>query len=153
MTLALGAQCIAASASAGEFRALWADAFHAGFRSSGEVSQLVADARAGHFNAVIVEVRKRGDAYYNSLFEPKATDVSPQSFDPLADLIAKAHNTNNGPRIEVHCWIVTYPIWQSPTTAPSQPDHPFNLHPDWLSKTETGTNYVSGVNYHDAGSD
>jgi uncharacterized lipoprotein YddW (UPF0748 family) len=143
--LALG--CIATHARADEFRALWADAFHAGFRSSSEVSQLVADARAGHFNAVIVEVRKRGDAYYNSLFEPKATDVSPQSYDPLADLIAKAHNTDNGPRIEVHCWIVTYPIWQSATTAPSQPNHPFNLHPEWLSKTESGTNYVSNENY------
>jgi uncharacterized lipoprotein YddW (UPF0748 family) len=127
--------------AAQEFRALWVDAFHAGFRSSSENNQLLADARAGNFNAVIVEVRKRGDAYYNSNFEPKATDVSPQSFDPLADLVAKAHNPNNGPRIEVHAWIVTYPIWGSQTATPVQADHPFRLHPDWLTRNPAGATW------------
>ena len=41
-----------------EFRALWADTFHPGLRTSAEVSQMVADARAGNFNALIVEVRR-----------------------------------------------------------------------------------------------
>ena len=79
-----------------EFRALWVDAFGAGFRTSSEVSALINSARSANFNAVVVEIRKRGDAYYNGNFEPKATDVSPQSFDPLQDLIAKAHDTNAG---------------------------------------------------------
>ncbi len=125
---------------------MWADTFHAGLRNSSEVSQMVADARAGNFNAVIVEVRKRGDAYYNSNFEPKATDVSPQSFDPLADLIAKAHNTNTGPRIEVHAWIVTYNIWNKQSSVPPQPDHPYNLHPDWLTEDNAG-NQWDGSNF------
>lgn len=136
----------AAAARAQEFRALWVDAFHDGFMTASEVTKLVVDARAGHFNAIIPEVRKRGDAYYNSLHEPKATDVSPQSFDPLADLCAKAHNTNNGPRIEVHAWIVTYPIWGSTTTPPSQPSHPYNLHPDWLTRDNGGATW-NGSHY------
>jgi len=129
-----------------EFRALWADTFHPGLRTSAEVSQMVADARAGNFNALIVEVRKRGDAYYNSSFEPKASDVSPQSFDPLADLVAKAHNTNNGPRLEVHAWIVTFNIWNNQTTPPSPANHPYNLHPDWLTKSDSGAAW-DGSNY------
>src|ERR1043166_5681693 len=94
--LILAASCF--SLRADEFRALWVDTFHSGLQTASQVSQLVADARAGNFNAVIVEVRKRGDAYYNSNFEPKATDVSPQTYDPLADLIARAHDTNLGPK-------------------------------------------------------
>lgn len=123
-----------------EFRALWVDAFGPGFKTSAQVTDLIRDLRTGNFNAVVVEIRKRGDAYYNGNYEPKATDIA-ASFDPLADLIAKAHNTNNGPRIEVHTWIVTYNIWNNRTTRPSQPDHPYNLHPEWLTQTRTGTQW------------
>jgi uncharacterized lipoprotein YddW (UPF0748 family) len=127
-----------------EFRALWADTFHAGMRNSNEVSQLVAAARSANCNAIIVEVRKRCDAYYNSSFEPKAADVSPQSFDPLADLVAKAHS--GGPRIEVHAWITTYLVWNNATTGPSQTNHPFYTRPEWLSRNNAGTNW-DGANY------
>lgn len=48
---------------ADELRAFWVDTFHAAMRNTAEVSQLVSDARAGNFNAVIVEVRKRGAGY------------------------------------------------------------------------------------------
>ena len=41
----------------------------------------------------------------NSNLEPKAADVSPPSFDPLADLLQKAGT--GGPRIGIHAWIVT----------------------------------------------
>src|SRR5687767_12269989 len=129
--------CNALAQQPPEFRALWVDTFHAALRNSSEVTQLVNEARTNNFNAVIVEVRKRGDAYYNSLFEPKATDVSPQSFDPLADLISKAHN--GGRRIEVHAWITTYLASQS--TPPTQTNHPFNLHPEWLSQDVNGATF------------
>lgn len=131
-------------ATADEFRGLWVDAFHAGFRSSTEVRQLIADARAGHFNALVVEVRKRGDAYYQSRFEPEATDIA-AGYDPLADLITQAHSGLLP--IEVHAWIVTYPIWKSETTSPTQADHPYLLHPDWLAKTDTGTTWEGNYNF------
>ena len=137
-----------------EFRAYWADAFHAGFMNSNQVTTLINTARAGNFNALIVEVRKRGDAYYNSNFEPKATDVSPPSFDPLADLIAKAHDTSGGKqRIEVHAWVVTYHIWNPSTSngVPSQPNHPYNLHPDWLMKDVNDATYIGGQYTFDQG--
>jgi len=128
-----------------ELRAFWVDTFHAALRNAAEVTQLVSDARAGNFNAVIVEVRKRGDAYYNSRFEPKASDVA-SGFDPLAELLLQAHNTSVGPRLEVHAWIVTYNIWNKETTLPPQADHPFRLHPDWLTRSSTGASW-DGSNY------
>jgi uncharacterized lipoprotein YddW (UPF0748 family) len=145
------APVLLASASAQEFRGLWVDAFHAGFRSRSEVTQLIADARAGHFNAVVVEIRKRGDAYYNSRHEPKASDVSPPSFDPLADLIAQAHHTNDGPRLEVHAWIVTYPIWGSTNLAAAPANHPVRLHPDWLTTNNSGSAWNGGNLVFDPG--
>lgn len=117
-----------------EFRALWADTFHAGMRNSQEVSTLVNTARAGNCNALVVEVRKRGDAYYRNGLEPVATDVA-AGFDPLADLVAKAHDTSGGKaRLEVHAWMVTYNIWGTRDTPPAQASHPYNLHPEWLSE-------------------
>ncbi|HEX2749699.1 MAG TPA: family 10 glycosylhydrolase [Verrucomicrobiales bacterium] len=125
-----------------EFRGLWVDAFHAGIKSSAEVTQLVADTRAANMNAVFVQVRKRGDAYYNSTLEPKATDVTPQAFDPLADLIAKAHAGT--PRIEVHAWIVTYNVWNGETSQPAQATHPYRLHPEWVTEKDDGTKWDGG---------
>ncbi len=133
-----------AAALAQEMRGLWVDAFNTGYKSASEVTQLIADARAGNFNAIFVQVRKRGDAYYNSTVEPKASDVSPQSFDPLADLLQKA--ASGGPRIEIHAWIVTYNIWNSQAGTPSQPSHPYTRYPGWLTEKDDGTKW-DGANY------
>jgi hypothetical protein len=37
---------------------------------------MVSAAKAANFNALIVQVRKRGDAYYNPHVEPKANDIA-----------------------------------------------------------------------------
>lgn len=129
-----------------EFRGLWVDSFHPGLRSASEVRQVVADARAGHFNALLVEVRRRGDTFYDSRLEPKAVDVKPPNFDPLAELIALAHDTNSGPPLEIHAWMVAFNIWNERHTPPSQPSHPYRLHRDWLTRTDRGTTW-DGANY------
>ncbi|MGZ5529267.1 MAG: family 10 glycosylhydrolase, partial [Limisphaerales bacterium] len=135
-----------ATASATEFRGLSVDSWSPGLFNATQISQLVSDARTGHFNALVVEVRRRGDAFYNSNFEPRNSGVA-SDFDPLADLIAKAHNTNDGPRIEVHCWIVTYPIWTVEDFPPPQSNHPLNLHPDWRNRTYTGA-FTDATSYY-----
>src|SRR4051812_15855496 len=110
-----------------ELRALWADAFHDGFKSPAQVDALVAWARAANLNALFVQVRRRGDAYYVSSVEPGAedSDLTP-GFDPLRYLLDKAHQ---GPQpLQVHAWIATLPIWHERDTPPRAPGHPFNLH-------------------------
>ena len=137
--------------TAQEFRAMWADTFHAGLRNSSETTALIAGARAANCNAVVVEIRKRGDAYYRNGLEPVATDVA-AGFDPLADLIAKGHDTSGGnPRIEIHAWFVTYNIWNNQNTSPSQPTHPYNLHPDWLTENNLGAKWDGGNYQFDQG--
>lgn len=96
-----------AQAATPQYRALWVDAFHGGMRSAVQVEKLVADAKRANVNALIVQVRKRGDAYFNKSIEPRATDIQgPPDFDPLDYLIRLAHSSS--PRIEVHAWTNVY---------------------------------------------
>ncbi len=128
---------------------MWADAFHNGFFNSSQTTTLIDSAKAANCNAIIVQVRKRGDAYYQGGLEPVAANVSPQSFDPLADLIQKARAAS--PRIEIHAWIVAFNIWGNQTTPPPQPTHPYNLHPDWLNVKIDGTTWDGGNYLFDPG--
>src|SRR5258708_38877386 len=48
-----------------QYRALWVDAFHDGMKSPAQVEKLVANAHGANLNALIVQVRKAGDAYFN----------------------------------------------------------------------------------------
>lgn len=141
---------VALKAQSHEIRAFWVDAFGNGFKTSAQVTTLINDIRAANANAIFPEVRKRGDAYYNgSPYEPKPTDISPSSFDPLQDMITKAHDTTNGKRrVEVHAWIVSYKIWGSQTSFPpaSNPPHPYIAHPDWLTQDAAGNTW-DGTSY------
>lgn len=129
-----------------ELRGLWVDAFNPGLRSSNEVRQVVADARAGGFNALFVQVRKRGDAYFRGGPEPIAADVA-AGFDPLAELIRQSQDTSAGKRrIQVHAWIVAYNIWNQRTTLPSQANHPYRTRASWLTRNRAGATW-DGSNY------
>ena len=90
-----------------QYRALWVDAFHDGMKSPAQAEKLVADAHRANLNALIVQVRKAGDAYFNRSDEPRASDIQgPPDFDPLAYVIRLAHASR--PRIEVHAWLNTF---------------------------------------------
>jgi uncharacterized lipoprotein YddW (UPF0748 family) len=124
-----------------QFRAFWVDAFHYGFKSPGEVNQLVADAQTANVNALVVQVRRRGDSYYLNSLEPitEDPDFFPR-FDALQYLVDRAHSVG----IEVHAWIAVIPIWNR-LTPPISPQHVFNLHgpsrsgdDNWIMTSNTG---------------
>ncbi len=96
-----------------EYRALWVDAFHEGFKNPREVDLLIKRAHRGNLNTLFVQVRKQGDAYFRRGIEPIADDVDlPQRpFDPLAYLIRRAHSAN--PPLEVHAWLNTFYVGKS----------------------------------------
>ena len=110
-----------------ELRAVWVDAFHDGFKTPEQVDELVAWARSANLNALFVQVRRRGDAYYLKSFEPRAEDPAlAPDFDALQYLIDKAHQ---GPRpLQVHAWLATLPIWWQRDAPPTAPNHAFKLH-------------------------
>jgi uncharacterized lipoprotein YddW (UPF0748 family) len=144
-----------------ELRAVWVDAFHDGFKTPQQVDDLVAWARDANLNALFVQVRRRGDAYYLRSFEPRSEDpdLAP-AFDALQYLIERAHA---GPRrLQVHAWLATLPIWGDRDTPPVAPNHPFNLRgpaagpaDTWLMYRDDGEawagNGTSGIYYLDPG--
>jgi len=103
--------------------------------SAGQVRKCVDFAAENGFNVLFVQVRGRGDAFYNSYFVPPPEEYPeiPDSFDPLGEIISQAHEKG----IEVHAWFNMYLTW-SKDTSPLHPEHPLNLHPEWFMVSVTG---------------
>ena len=143
-SLSASRQVAAKKVSRSEFRAFWVDAFHAGIKSRAEIDQLIRDVRAARANAVLVQVRRRGDAYYNRSIEPRAPELRKQAeYDPLAYLIEVAHAAR--PSIEVHAWLAALPI-ATASAPPTAPDHVYHSHGPaapgdemWLSVAADGS--------------
>lgn len=125
---------LALACSASELRGLWVDAFHPGIMTPAQTAEMVAKAKDAGFNAIFVQVRKRGDAYYTSTIEPRADNVQP-GYDALADVIGKAHKAG----IEVHAWVSVLDVFVDSSQYYSKAGHVAMNHPDWLMKTKEGS--------------
>lgn len=117
-----------------ELRAFWVDGFNPGFMTPQQCDDLIANLRAMHCNAVFVQVRKRGDAYYASDYEPWAAD-DPEHFDALAYVCRLAHERGK-PYIQVHAWINACAVGGS-----KNPRGVAALHPEWRSVSDTGVDF------------
>jgi uncharacterized lipoprotein YddW (UPF0748 family) len=100
-----------------------------------KIDNLVAAAKLHGFNTLFVQVRGRGDAYYNSRLEPRAEELAgqPLSFDPLETIIERAHAAG----IQVHAWANMCYVW-SAGRPPVDPSHMVNAHPEWLARDAGG---------------
>src|SRR5262245_66229477 len=82
-----------------QWRAIWVDAFNPGIKTPQQVDQLIKDVKALNCNTIVAQVRKRGDALFRKRIEPFTQDSTiPEGFDPLADVLEKAHKAG----IQVH---------------------------------------------------
>ena len=97
--------------------------------SPASIAAVVQSALDGGFNTLLVQVRGRGEAFYRSAIEPRATDLDRQAadFDPLQTMITQARQAG----LAVHAW-VNVNLVASGTTLPRSREHVANLHPDWL---------------------
>jgi uncharacterized lipoprotein YddW (UPF0748 family) len=117
-----------------EYRAFWVDTFNTLLSDHNDVLAVVNNAKAAKANALLAQVRRRGDSWYLDTLEP-LPDIPKRivpPFDPLRDLITEAHKTG----IEVHAFVIVGAIWASAATPPaitlpSNPNHAFNLHGGW----------------------
>ena len=134
LCLVIGVPRGAAGDARPELRAFWADGFNPAYKTPQQVDELLQRLHDAHCNAIFAQVRKGGDAYYASHYEPWAKDDQTH-FDALAYLIAHAHAMT--PRIAVHAWINTCAVGGNAA-------NPFNLvalHPDWLSMNPAGKDF------------
>jgi uncharacterized lipoprotein YddW (UPF0748 family) len=127
LMLALASPRAAREAASTETRALWV--LRTSLGSPESITTLVHTARDHGFNTLLVQVRGRGDAYYASSLEPRAADLQrqPASFDPLATVLAKAHDAG----LRVHAW-VNINLVSSAADLPIAPTHLVHRHPEWL---------------------
>lgn len=138
--LAVAALCLATAvtpADAQEYRGFWVDTFNTSLNNHANVVQVVANAQAASANALFVQVRRRGDAWYLNSLEPPP-DLVPiaPGFDPLQDLINVAH----GVGLEVHAFVIVGAVWNRHPTIlgpPSSPLHVFNRHGGFNPATGT----------------
>ena len=116
----------APSAQTSEVRALWVQ--RASLASPASIESVVELATNGRFNTLIVQVRGRGDAFYDSRNEPRALLLAsqPASFDPLKLMLERAH----GAGLKVHAWVNINLI--SEAQPPASPKHIVYVHPEWL---------------------
>lgn len=124
LALLLAAQAAVAPAPA-EMRGLWV--VRTGLVSPASVDAVVDEAAAGGINALFVQVRGRGDAFYQSRLVPRSELLrrQPESFDPLARLIERARARG----MTVHAWIN---IMLASHFSTLTPDNVVSLHPDWV---------------------
>jgi uncharacterized lipoprotein YddW (UPF0748 family) len=117
------------AAASTELRGLWV--VRNDLCSAASIRHVVAMAKAHGFNALFVQVRGRGDAYYQTALVPRAAELAgqPKSFDPLATVIQEAHASG----LQVHAWMNVFYVW-STGHKPANPNHVVNLHPDWLAR-------------------
>ena len=110
-----------------EVRALWV--LRSSLGTPASIASLVRSAKDHGFNTLLVQVRGRGDAYYAGGLEPRAAELAkqPASFDPLATVIATAHESG----LRVHAWI-NLDLVSSAVDLPASRDHLIYQHPEWL---------------------
>ena len=111
-----------------EIRALWV--VRTTLTSPDKIKAMVSAAADNGFNTLIVQVRGRGDAYYKSRVEPRASELKeqPADFDPLTVTLAEAHKRG----LKVHAWLNTS-LLANLDALPTDPNHVYNKHPEWLA--------------------
>jgi uncharacterized lipoprotein YddW (UPF0748 family) len=125
LALAVSAAAAPAVLSAGELRGLWVVRIAFVFLQA--VDQVVDDAAAAGFNALFVQVRGRGDAFYRSTLAPRSPLLERQrrDFDPLARLLVRARAKG----IQVHGWVNL--LLAAHFGQPLPRGHVLEKHPDW----------------------
>jgi uncharacterized lipoprotein YddW (UPF0748 family) len=109
--------------------------------SQSAIDDLMADSTTRGIHDVVVQVRGRGDAYYDSRLEPRAEALAADGFDPLAHLVRAGAAVG----VRVHAWGNVFFVWSNPDgRLPRSPDHLVRRHPDWLLRPG-GVKYLDPV--------
>src|SRR4030095_16415818 len=107
-------------------RALWVT--RTTLASPESISQMVRAAEAGGFNTLLVQVRARGDAYFDRSLEPRAAELASRpSFDPLVTTIEQARAAG----LKVHAWVSVNLVSSAYELPPSR-QHIVYRAPEWL---------------------
>ncbi len=101
-------------------------------RQQESLRRLVRDLYEAKFNTILFQVRPRGDALYQSSYEPWAEILSgtlgkDPGWDPTAFVISEAHALG----MEVHGWFNVFKVRGPNPVGPSTPEHPSRTFANW----------------------
>ena len=130
-----------------EFRAVWiATVVNIDWPKSGadpvekqkaDYLEILETKKKLNYNAVIVQIRSVGDAFYPSKLAPwskyltgKEGQAPNPYFDPLEWMITQAHNRG----FEFHAWLNPYRATMDLKTEALSPEHDYFKHPEWMIK-------------------
>jgi uncharacterized lipoprotein YddW (UPF0748 family) len=115
----------AAATPAGEMRGIWV--VRTALVSPDAIDRVVDDAASAGLNALFVQVRGRGDAFYRSSLAPRSPllERQPRDFDPLGRLLARARLRG----LSVHAWINV--LLTGHFGQPLPRGHVLEKHPEW----------------------
>ncbi len=121
------------SAPSSEYRMAWVLTYNEHIGTTETIRQTVAEAREAGLNTLLPVAHRRGRAYYNSTFLPVYNPTgTPAPLDTIREFIQAAYDTTGGgARIEIHPWIVLFPVWMEETAPPE--GHIILKHPEWLT--------------------
>ncbi|EKD81122.1 MAG: hypothetical protein ACD_39C01966G0003 [uncultured bacterium] len=104
--------------------------------------------RSLNFNAVIVQIRTAGDAFYPSKYSPWSKFLTGKegrrpatNEDPLAWMILEAHKRG----MEFHAWLNPYRATVDVKTRSLSPQHDFCKFPKWMVKYDGRYYYNPGL--------
>ena len=100
-------------------------------KSKRSIDDMVNFAIEKNINHLFVQVRGRGDSFYESQFTSRSQLLSEGEFDPLAYLL----DTANGKGISIHAWVNVYILWSS-KSLPNDERHILHMQQQWLDTTE-----------------
>ncbi len=109
-----------------------------------EFTQKLDKLKALGINAVVVQIRPKGDAFYESDLNPWSAVLTgvqgkDPGYDPMEFMIAEAHKRD----MEFHAWMNPYRITTSGTDlAALSADNMARMHPDWII-THNGAMYYN----------
>lgn len=138
---------------AGEMRGIWVTRF--AWTTQAQLEAIIDRAAAANFNAVFLQVRGEGDAYYHSAIEPWSRRLAgalgrDPGWDPLQVAIDRAHAHG----MELHAYFNVFTAWPTALALPAAEatkQHALYAHPEWLAVTSAHVNGDSEYRWFSAG--
>ncbi len=98
-----------------------------------KINKVCSPAGSENFDRLLVQVRGRADAWYQSHLVPTAEELD-DNFDPLQQVL------DNCDKVALEAWLNVYYLWTG-NTPPKDSRHPA-LHPNWLIQDHQGRSII-----------
>ncbi len=142
-----------AAEPAGELRGVWITRFAYSTRAGLEA--IIDRAASANMNAVFIQIRGEGDAYYRSTREPWARRLTGVlGRDPGWDPLQVALDRGRMHGMEVHAYFNVLSAWSASQPLPAAEgsvQHALYAHPEWLAVDSTGQNRDSEYRWFSPG--